>query len=269
MSIEYDENGNAFDVELLEQRYKICPITGLATDDFTCNELDCSNVKDDKTETLYGREYHCEVEKKHITHEFNRRLQKMMDLLKADQRRSASLDVARNIKLDEFFSFCRDLETFMYQNRQAYNKDFVIIPYRDPEDLFLVFWYEKDTVIDFSVSENIVANVNVRFSKMKENPDFTVSHRIVPGYLAEAIRIYFCIKYGVDTKNILRDDNPVYVKARNLKKYLDSAYGMSLQEFRTIRQNNPGMTEIVDFDSVIMIKQEIDEAIRRDSLLKS
>ena len=49
MSIEYDENGNAFDVELLEQRYKICPITGLATDDFTCNELDCSNVKDDKT----------------------------------------------------------------------------------------------------------------------------------------------------------------------------------------------------------------------------
>lgn len=59
------------------------------------------------------------------------------------------------------------------------------------------------------------------------------------------------------------------MKARNLKKYLDSAYGMSLQEFRTIRQNNPGMTEIVDFDSVIMIKQEIDEAIRRDSLLKS
>jgi hypothetical protein len=269
MGIEYDEKGNAYDVDFIEQRYKICPITGLATDDFSCYNLDCSKIEADKSEILYGCEYHCDVEKKRIVDEFNCRLQRKMDLMKADWRRSASLEVARKIELEEFFSFCKDLETFMYQNRQAYNKDFVIIPYRDPEDLFLVFWYEKDTVIDFSVSENIVANVNVHFSKMKENPDFTVSYRIVPGYLAEAIRIYFCIKYGVDTKNILRDDNPVYVKARNLKKYLDSAYGMSLQEFRTIRQNNPGMTEIVDFDSVIMIKQEIDEAIRRDSLLKS
>ena len=86
--------------------------------------------------------------------------------------------------------------------------------------------------------------------------------------MAEAVRIYFCLQYGVETKSILRDDNPVYVKARNLKRYLEAAYGISLQEFKEIRKLNPWLTEISDFDSVLMLKQEIDEVIRRNTKLQ-
>ncbi len=266
--IEYDKNGNAYEVEQIEQRYKICPLTGKVAEDFFCDRYDCSRVKPDEYDILYGKEYHCEIEYKKIKDEFDGRMKRYTEKLKAAERRSTSLETARTIELDCFFDFCKDLKEYLFSNRQSYDSTFTIKPYHEPDDSFIVFWFDKDKVVDFSVTENLVANINNHFVNFRDNSDYKVSYRLVPGYLAEAVRIYFCLQYGVETKNILRDDNPVYIKARNLKRYLESAYGMSLQDFKEIRKLNPWLTEISDFDSVLMLKQEIDEVIRRNTMLQ-
>ncbi len=263
MGLEYDKNGNAYEVEMLKNLHKVCPATGSLAYHIECFGEDCSKVTPDKYDLLYNQKYHCEVECKIIQHDFERRLQRYVDSLRADRRRSESLKMARSISLDQFYTFCKDLEQYMEQNRQAYTQSLTIYPFHDQDNVFLVFWYDKDEVVDFSVSDNIISNMTTRFAKMKEDLNYTLSYRLVPKYLSEAIRIYFCIKYDVDTKNTLRDGNPVYVRESGLKKYLESAYGITMLNYKAIRKYNPGMTEIVNYGSVILLKQEIDEAVKK------
>ena len=74
----------------------------------------------------------------------------------------------------------------------------------------------------------------------------------------------FNLRNGFDVKNILHADNPVYLKRRDVGKYIDAAYGWEWMDFQKLRNQYLTMTEIVNFDNIIYIKQELDEIVRRD-----
>ena len=269
MELEHDKYGNAYEVEMLKNLHKVCPLTGYRAEHFDCDYKDCSKITPDKYDLLYNQRYHCEVERRNIQLEFERRLQRYMDSIRADERRSKSLEVAKTINVNQFYEFCDDLEQYMKQNRQAYTQNLIIYPYHEQDTIFLVFWYDKDTLVDFSVTDNISSHMSTHFAKMREDLNYTLSYRLIPKYLSEAVRIYFCLKYDVDTKNILKDGNPVYLRENGLKKYLLSAYGTTLINYKLLRIHNPSITEILNYDSIILIKQEIDETVKEILKTKS
>lgn len=262
MELERDKYGNAYEVEIHKNLHKVCPVTGSLAVHLDCDYENCSKVTPDKYDLLYNQRYHCEIERRNIQLDFERRLQRYMDSIRADERRSKSLEVAKTINVTQFYEFCDNLEKYMEQNKQAYTQSLTIYPYHDQDTIFIAFWYDKGTLVDFSVTDNIISHMSTHFAKMREDLSFTLSYRLIPKYLSEAIRIYFCLKYDVDTKNILKDGNPVYIRESGLKKYLKAAYGTTLVNYKLLHNFNPNMTEIVNYDSIILIKQEIDETVK-------
>ena len=143
MELEHDKYGNAYEVEMLKNLHKVCPLTGYRAEHFDCDYKDCSKITPDKYDLLYNQRYHCEVERRNIQLEFERRLQRYMDSIRADERRSKSLEVAKTINVNQFYEFCDDLEQYMKQNRQAYTQNLIIYPYHEQDTIFLVFWYDN------------------------------------------------------------------------------------------------------------------------------
>lgn len=268
MSIELDKNGNKYQVEQMKILHKICPITGELGKYSECDCYDCSKVRPDITETLYGQTYHCKAERDIIQRNYESELERRLERLKAYQRRLSSLEAARTIDLNDFFSFCDSIDRYLHLNKQIYSRGMTFKPYRESDEIFLVYWLEKDEVEEICTTENLFQNISNHFTKLRENPDYSVGYRRIPMYVAEAVKVNLCLRYRIDTKSMIHYENPVYIKARNLAKYLESAYGMSWHDFNKIRKNSLGLTEIANFDNVILIKQEIDDLIKKETILQ-
>lgn len=83
--------------------------------------------------------------------------------------------------------------------------------------------------------------------------------------MIEAIIVCLRIKYHMDVNYILHHDNPVYIKASGIEKYMAAAYGLKPFHIKKMLKKNIEITAINNFGNIIYIKQELDEIIRKES----
>ena len=249
----------------LNTESKICPLNGDNVCGDSCYECiyeDCRNVRKDVRYYLYGHTYRCQKERKEI----ERWHEKRVEAAKTYKRLNQSLETARKINVGEFFAYCDSLDEEMTKNRQLYNKDMVINPYHDADEKCLIYLFENDEVVEISTVDNPFTYLSTRFDRLRdETKKFAVSCCAVPEYMSEAINVRQHLQYKMDVKAVLHNDNPVYIKARNVAKYIDAAYGWDWLSFKKVRDQHLEMTEIVNFENIIYIKQELDEIICRES----
>lgn len=243
---------------------KICPLTGETISpehgDYECLTHNCRNVSKEKWEILYDRKVHCEKERKDVKRVHEERIKKIMETKLLRE----SLETAKTINVDEFFRYCDIIDEMMINKLQDYSPNMLINPYHAEGEKCLIYLCEGMTVSEISVVDNVFNYLGTRFNKYKEHGmNFSVSCCRVPGYLAEAINVRLHLQYKMDVKSILHNNNPVYIKARSIGKYVKSVYGYEWWEFKNIRNRHLELTEIANYDNVLYIKQEIDEIIRR------
>ena len=269
MDIEYDNEGNGYIIETYTQKTKVCPLTGQCAYYSDCDSVNCSEVNIDKYDIHHGQIYHCVHEFKEIEREFDRKIKSEIENIKANKRRSESLNLARQTNFEEFSSFCEMIDEYMCSNKLEYSEKLEIHPYCGEDDRFLVYWFENEEIKEICVTENLISNIFNRLTKFKDKENgYTMSYHIIPQYISEAVKVNLYLKYRMDVKGVLRDDNPVYIKESSMSRYMDSAYRWSKADFNKLRSKHLELTELVNYGSVIYIKQEIDEIIRRDGLLK-
>lgn len=243
---------------------KTCPLTKAPINpaqnySWLCLEIDCDKVKHERWGLLYGQKYRCEVERMKIESFHKRQLKAAEEY----RRLNNSLGVARSINLDRFFTFCDELDRIMIQNRQKYSKEMIICPYLDHEKKFLVYRFENDKAVEITYTRNILKCLGTRFEKLNDQID-AVSYFSVPCCMAEAILVCLYIKHNLDAKYILHHDNPVYIKKSGLKKYVDAVYGLTRFDLEKLLAEHLEITEINNHQTIIYIKQELDEIIRRE-----
>ena len=251
-----------------EKEEKICPLTGKLVDDSLayrsyCLFDDCSHVDEDKRYYLHGHAYHCRKEKDLIEKWYE-------DLLKdAEKYRklNMSLDIARKIDIDSFFAYCDNLDEIMVKGKQRYNKDMLINPYHGPDEKCLIYLFEDDNVIEISVTENPFSFIGIRrFDRLKNGGDRSaINICAVPAYLADAINVRLHLQYKMDVKSILHDDNPVYIKKKKVGGYINAVYGWDWVTFKKALDMHLEMTEILNYDNILYIKQELDDIVRSEN----
>jgi len=252
-----------------DMRVKICPLTGKEINEFehySCFSYKCDDAKPDKYEYIFGCRYRCGYEKQIL----EERHQKQLEIARRNDIMRESHDIARSIDLDEFYEYCENINIKMYENRMSYDRKMILYPYHESYEKAFIYFFEGDEVKEMSVVDNICNYIAVRFDKLRCRENNTsISIEIVPDYLADALNIYQHLKRKRDVRIILKYDNPVYIKARFIAKYLDAVYGWNWQKFTEIRAKHLELTEIANYDNVIYLKPEIDEIIRREYLMKS
>lgn len=257
MSAEYGYDDRNFEP-------KICPLTGEKVwpeNSWICCRSDCTQVTENQGYYLYGRIYHCKFERQNIV-EWHEQQEKAAEMYK---RLSASLENARKIDIDEFYSYCDSLDAEMIGSRQKYGQDMMINPYHDSDEKCLVYIFESDEVVEISTVDNPFSYISARFDRLQdESRNCAINICAVPAYMAEAVNVRLHLQRNMDVKAILHNDNPVYIKARNIGKYIDAAYGWKWLDFKRVRDQHLEMTEIVNYDNIIYIKQELDEIVRRE-----
>ena len=243
---------------------KTCPLTGEKVwleNNYICFQSDCSQVSKTQGYYLYGRTYRCKWERHNVV-EWHDRQEKAAEVYK---RLNQSLETARKIDIDEFYAYCDSLDTEMISGRQRIGRDMMINPYHDSEEKCLIYLFENDEVVEISTVENPFSYISARFEKLQdESRNCAINICAVPAYMAEAINVRLHLQHNMDVKAILHTDNPVYIKARNIGKYIDAAYGWNWLSFKRVRDKHLEMTEIVNYDNIIYIKQELDEIVRRE-----
>ena len=244
---------------------KICPLTGdevCGDSSYACINSDCRNVQNNVRYYLHGHTYRCQRERQEIEDWHEKRVK----AAETYKRLNQSLETARRINVDEFFADCDSLDEEMTKSRQPYNKDMVLTPYHDPDEKCLMYLFEDDEVVEISTVDNPFTYLSTRFDRLRdETKRFEVSCCAVPAYMSEAVNVRQHLLHKMDVKAVLHNDNPVYIKARNIGKYIDAAYGWDWLSFKKVRDQHLEMTEIVNYDNIIYIKQELDEIIRRES----
>ena len=243
----------------------ICPLTNKPiTPNEWCyyGDYDCSDVKVDRYAGYVGEQgYRCDVERIELTKKYNKE--------RENTEFNNSIIMARNIDLDHFFYFCNKLDDAMIKNRQEYTMDLKICPFHTPEQRILVYLFEGDEINEISAVDNIFSFLAKNFDILKNQvPKGYVSLCAVPAELAEAISVCLNLKYKKDTKNILKYENPIYIKSRILAKYINAVYGLKWQEFDKIRRKHLEITEIVNFDNILYLKPELDQIIQREIYTK-
>lgn len=240
----------------------ICPLTGgIKPPENECIYYDCKNVNPEKLSFLYGYKYRCKLEKKQI----ERWHEKLVKAEETYRKLNDSLEQSRSINIDKFYAYCNELDKKMIENRQVYSFDMLLCPYHDPNDRFLVYLFEDDEVTEISVTDNIMAYMGKRYTWLKNDKvKCEMSCSTIPALLSEAINVRMHLNHKMDVKAILHIDNPVYIKDSGLNKYIDAAYGLTWHEFKKIKDKHLEITEIVNYDKIIYVKQELDVIIRRE-----
>ncbi len=260
MIANVDEN----DIDIDAESRKVCPLTGgiiRDIDHYECITYDCADASRDKWSLLYGHKYHCPYEKKAIEdwHERQEKAKKYYSKL------VDSLDAVRAIDLDEFFDTCKTIDEQMIRDKQEYNENWLISPYREEDEKFFVYLFKDDEIEKISLTENVLNFMATRYSEFsKKENHYAMSCCTLPKLIADAVNVNLQIKYNMDVTKVLAADNPVYIAASAAGKYIDAAYGWKWVDFKKALARHLETTEIVNYGRIIYIKQELDEIIRRE-----
>jgi hypothetical protein len=244
---------------------KYCPLTGeriLGGDSPNeCIYEDCSAVKEDVKYLLYGHAYRCKLEKRSIE-VWHEKREKAAALYK---RLNQSLTVAQTIDVDKFFAYCDSLDKEMIETRQEYCRDMILNPYHEPDEKCLIYLFEDDRIVEILLGDNPYSLLSNRYDWLTDpSRKIAVNCCSVPTSVADAINVRVHLNHGMDVKAILHADNPVYIKARSIGKYVDAVYGWEWLTWKRVRDRHLELKEIVNYDNILYIKPQLDEIIRRE-----
>lgn len=244
---------------------KYCPLDGhkLTSSDYSlCFSMDCSEKSTDKYYLLYGHECYCEVRRIEIEDWYARKLDKEKKYKK--MRKSHLL--ASEISIDDFYAYCDDIDNEMVATRQKYNSSMSINPYHSADEIALIYLFSGDKLVDTGLAINPFAFLSARFDKITD-PEYDASINIcsVPISIADAVNVRVRLIRNMDVSAILHNDNPVYIKNREIAKYVDAAYGWTWLDFERMRKRHLEMTEISNFGNVIYLKPELDQIIKNSN----
>ena len=240
----------------------ICPFSGQDVDDtysYVCMYCDCSNVKADKFYELEGKKYRCPAEKRLIEMGIESRERKH----NLRERLTNSYESSLGINVGEFEAGCNELNEYLVKNCAPY-EDLVVKPYRCEDEVHIVYSYENGELKHIAKTENLM-NMLAKYMNeaQKNNSEWSASYVLVNNQFADAIVVNLYMRYDFDVVRVLDKDNPIYIKNKDVYKYLETIYGLNHHDFKKILKNNLWMTSILNYNSVIYIKQELDQVIRR------
>lgn len=177
-----------------------------------------------------------------------------------------SLDAARKINIEQFYSDCNQTNDILLANRQEYNREMVIPLYLEQGKKFIVYIMEQDAVKEISVTQNLPLFIGQRLHDIvrKEN-GMAVSYYPIAECMADTIKTRLHLQHGLHENVIVQIDSPVYVMKRRLKEYIEAAYGIDWKLVRALIKKHYELTEIGNFDFTIYIKQELDQIIRMEA----
>lgn len=253
-----------------EETPKICPLTGKTVNDPTlhdCYRYKCNSVKHDLFFDYKGYIFRCNKEYQSILRQIN----KILDAEKMQKIWNDSIEIARMIDINAFYSYCATIDKYLILYKQRYDENMSLCPYLPSDKKFIFYLFENDKVVDINVGSNMFSYFNSqRLILLKdEHSQYYVGYCSVPSYLADAILVKQRLLYNMDVKIALKNDNPVYIKSQYIRGFMCDVYGLDGEVFRQLRKKHLEMTEIANFNNVIYLKQEIDEIIRHEVLLNN
>ncbi|SNU09929.1 hypothetical protein SAMN06297422_1385 [Lachnospiraceae bacterium] len=240
----------------------ICPLSGQFVDDtysYMCMYCDCSNVKSDMFYELEGKRYRCPAEKRLIEMGIERRQRKQ----NIRERFTNSYESSLGINVGTFEADCNELNEYLVNHCASY-EDINVKPYRGEDEIHIVYSYENGELKHIAKTENLMSMLAKYMNEAnKKNAEWSASYALVNNQLIDAIIVNLYLRYNFDVVRVLDKDNPIYIKNRDVYKYLENVYGLNQHDFKKILKNNLWMTSILNYNSVIYVKQELDQIIRR------
>lgn len=239
--------------------WDICPLTHQPITNGVYLYADCNSVTGKELGFLYGRPYRCALEKENIEKWHT-------DRLKEAERRvriESSLKVAQQLSLNEFFSYCDQLDEKMLADRQKYNRTMTIMPYLEADERCLIYVFQSDKVIRISSVKNLCSFVASIYNDLCDTEKkLAISYYPVEEGMSEAIVVRQYLQHGLDVRGVLHATNPVYINKSQLKTLADKVYGIDWRRLKVLLKNNFDLTEIENYGDTIYIKQEIGRILR-------
>lgn len=258
-------------VETYEMKHKICPLTGIEAQGWVCNNVDCSNVSGkEEYDIVHGIPCYCAEDVRRANEEYEIYQGKEQQRKIANEKMLISLQNARHIDYDKFDDYCKELDKSLMANNLKFDKNLSIKPFVDKDEHRVMYLMNNGVVEDISITSNILTTLNKWKTKLSDPvTDYSFSMQSIPSSLVEIIQINLYLRHNIDVARVLKYDNPIYLNKKSLGKYIDAVYGWNWHTFKKARAMHLEMTEIVNGDNLIFIKQEIDEIVRRQSMLQN
>ncbi len=243
-----------------------CPLTGekiTDEDDYTCWYADCGNVDPKKEHSTGDSKYRCPLQLKQIKDIVNR----MMKESEKRLRHQNGYDASEGYDCTYILDKCVEYHKLMLDNKKNY-KDMVIEPFREDNERHIILSFEEERVTKVVKTENIFQALHTIYHSFEDKNLWSVSIVRVDAAFADILQVFLCIQYGLNAGPFLKIENPIYIKSKDVYKYVDIVYGLAPHQFRKILSKNLWITETVNCGNIIYIKQELDKAIRQEAKLK-
>ena len=251
-----------------EKIIHLCPLTGKELsleNNWECFEIDCSHIDANKKEYIFGRSYRC-IHERHIIEKWHDAQQKAAMISK---RFENSLKAAREININDFYDYCENLDTLMINNKQLFSDEISVKLFHETNEKSLIYIFNADKVINIVAVDNPLLYLSKSYNLLRDTTQkYSISVCSVNETIAEAIIVKLRLRHRIEIPRNIHYGNPVYIKGKNLKKYIETAYSGDYSSFKNLLKKQLDLTEIVDSDDIIFVKQELDELIRREYLLQ-
>ena len=258
-----------FIAETFDVEHKICPLTGEKAESWLCERSDCSGVSRDNFTVVHGVECYCAEDRRRANIERNVYKEREYKRNLEREKMLSSLQSARQMDYKELDDYCRGLNRTLMADVHRYDKDLSIKPYIAEGEHKVMYLIKEGTVEGISVTDNVFGILYKWKAKLAE-PDggYSFSMHDIPADIADVVQVNLYLRHGLDVSRVLKYDNPVYVNKKSLGRYIETVYGWKWPTFKKARAMHLEMTEIVNGETLIFIKQEIDEIVRRQTMLE-
>lgn len=244
----------------------ICPLTGKEItdeDDYICLYSDCRNVKEDMYYPLFDSEYRCDLEKDRIRLKQNQIMRFKNKITRNTDGYEKSKDVDHTLYLKK----CAEYQNYIETTKMNY-KDMIIKPFCEEGETNVVVSYKGEQVTKVVKTDCLFSALSNLYNAADDKEQWSVGIVKVEEEFATVLQAYLCLEYGLNVTSTIKIDNPVYIKSTDIYKYVDVVYALEPHQLKKILQKNLWITEKVNSNYIVYIKQELDKAIRQEAMLK-
>ncbi len=257
-------------VENYQVKRKVCPLTGEVSTGWVCESSDCSKVSKDKYIYVYGIECYCKEDIRKANEQYKALQNKFQKDKERKEKMLESLRSAKQIDYEQIDDYCKELDKILLRSTLKFDKELSIMPFVDKDESKLMYLIKDGTVEDIVMTGNVLLTLNKWKNKLTDpESDYSFSMLTVPASLTDVVQVNLYIRHKFDAIKILKYDNPVYISRTALAKYLENVYGWKWCTWKKAREKHLELTEIVNGDTLIYLKQEIDEIVRHQTILEN
>ncbi len=255
-------------IENYPMKHKICPLTGDVMASWVCESNDCSNVSFDRYDYVHGMKCYCERDIEEAKKHYEALQNKFQKDKERKEKMLESLRSAKQIDYEQIDDYCKELDKILLRSTLKFDKQLSIMPFVDKDESRLMYLIKDGSVEDIVMTGNVLITLNKWKNKLTDpESDYSFSMLTVPASLTDVVQVNLYIRHKFDAIKILKYDNPVYISKTALAKYIDNVYGWKWCTWKKARERHLELTEIVNGDNLIYIKQEIDEIVRRQTMI--